>query len=143
MVWWGGLQNNGDMLALLAHLISLNPEWRNAKITFKSIATSDMVLQGNQALLETLMHTARIRARAEVFLKPPDLTVMELIAEQSTNADVVFMGLRSVKPGEEADYAARLEQSTQMLPSVLFVRSAGEFRGRLLGDQPQTAGRGG
>jgi hypothetical protein len=142
-VWWGGLQQNGDMLALLAHLLSLDPAWRDAHITLKSIATSEMVLQRNQALLDTLMRTARIRARAEVFLKPPDLTVMELIAEQSTNADAVLMGLRSVKPGEEADYAARLEQSTQMRPSVLFVRSAGEFRGRLLGDQPQTAGRGG
>jgi amino acid transporter len=142
-VWWGGLQQNGDMLALLAHLLSLDPAWRDAHITLKSIATSEMVLQRNEALLDTLMRTARIRARAEVFLKPPDLTVMELIAEQSTNADVVLMGLRSVKPGEEADYAARLEQSTQMLPSVLFVRSAGEFRGRLLGDQAQTAGRGG
>ena len=142
-VWWGGLQQNGDMLALLAHLLSLDPAWRDAHITLKSIATSKMVLQRNEELLDTLMRTARIRARAEVFLKPPGLTVMELIAEQSTNADVVLMGLRSVKPGEEADYAAQLEQSTQMLPSVLFVRSAGEFRGRLLGDQAQTAERGG
>ena len=141
-VWWGGLQQNGDMLALLAHLLSLDPAWRDAHITLKSIATSKMVLQRNEELLDTLMRTARIRARAEVFLKPPDLTVMELIAEQSTNADVVLMGLRSVKPGEEVDYAAQLEQSTQMLPSVLFIRSAGEFRGRLLGEQAQTAERG-
>ncbi len=102
-----------------------------------------MVLQRNQALLDTLMHTARIRAQAEVILKPPDITVMALIAERSTIADVVLMGLRGVKPGEEAEYAARLEQSTQMRPSVLFVRSAGEFRGRLLGDQPQAPARSG
>jgi amino acid transporter len=142
-VWWGGLQQNGDMLALLAHLLSLDPAWRDAHITLKSIVTSDMLVERNQSLLDTLIRTARIRAQAEVLLKPSDATVMQFIAEQSRNADVVLMGLRSVKPGDEAEYAARLEESTLSLPSVLFVRSAGEFRGRLLGDQPQEASRGG
>jgi hypothetical protein len=102
-----------------------------------------MLVERNQSLLDTLIRTARIRAQAEVLLKPSDATVMQFIAEQSRNADVVLMGLRSVKPGDEAEYAARLEESTLSLPSVLFVRSAGEFRGRLLGDQPQEASRGG
>ncbi|MEN8240264.1 MAG: Na-K-Cl cotransporter, partial [Actinomycetota bacterium] len=39
-VWWGGLKQNGDMLVLFAHLLSLNPTWRNAHIVINSIATS-------------------------------------------------------------------------------------------------------
>jgi amino acid transporter len=139
-VWWGGLQHNGDMLVLLAHLLSLNPEWRDAAITVKSIATSEMMLERNRTLLERVIRTARIRADVEVMPKPSGASVIDVIARRSADADVVFMGLRAVRPGEEDEYAARLEEFAARLPSVLFVRSAGEFRGRLLGEQPDTRG---
>jgi hypothetical protein len=136
VVWWGGLQANGDMLALFAHLLSLNPEWRDASITIRSIATSEMMLERNEILLRKVIQAARISAAVEVTLRPPEARIMDMIRDQSRDADVVLMGLRSVKAGEEADYADRLAEFVHALPSVLFVRSAGEFRGRLLGDQP-------
>ncbi|NQV05387.1 Na-K-Cl cotransporter [bacterium] len=133
-IWWGGLQNNGDMLVLFAHLISLNAEWRDAVITVKSIATTEMMLERNRMLLESIIASARIRAHTEVLLKAEGVSVIDVISERSSSADVVLMGLRAVKPGDEAEYSRRLEDLVAALPSVLFVRSAGEFRGRLLGD---------
>ena len=138
VVWWGGLQNNGDMLALLAHLISLNPEWRNAKITFKSIATSDMMMQRNKKLLERVIGEARIDADIEILHKADDIAISEQIFRESQDGDVVLMGLRATARGDEEAYARRLEELAEGLPSVLFVRSAGTFRGRLLGEQPET-----
>ena len=138
VVWWGGLQNNGDMLALLAHLISLNPEWRNAKITFKSIATSDMMMQRNKKLLERVIGEARIDADIEILHKADDIAISEQIFRESQDGDVVLMGLRATARGDEEDYARRLEELAEGLPSVLFIRSAGTFRGRLLGEQPET-----
>ena len=123
------------MLSLLAHLLSRNAEWRDATITLKSIATTDMMLERNRALLERILRTARIDADYEVMLRAKDTPVIEMIRERSKAADLVLLGLRSVKPGEELEYAARLAEFVQALPSVLFVRSAGEFRGRLLGEQ--------
>jgi amino acid transporter len=134
-VWWGGLQANGDMLTLLAHLLSLNPEWRDATITIKNIATTEMMRERNQALLERVIRSARISAGYEVVLRTQDRPVIEMMQAHSNGADVVFLGLRAVKPGEEMDYAGRLAEFVQALPSVLFVRSAGAFRGRLLGEQ--------
>lgn len=136
-VWWGGLQNNGDMLALFAHLLSLNADWRSAQITIKSVVTSEMMLQRNQRLLDEVIRNARIDATTSVILKPPDRSVQELICEQSSEADVVFMGLRHVPRGDEADYANRIDSLLDDLPSVLLIRSSGEFQGRLLGDQPE------
>lgn len=138
VVWWGGLQNNGDMLALLAHLISLNPEWRNATITFKSIATSDMMMQRNQNLLERVIGEARIDAEIDILRKADDIPISGQIFRESQDGDVVLMGLRATARGEEEAYARRLEELAEGLPSVLFVRSAGTFRGRLLGEQPET-----
>ena len=61
-------------------------------------------------------------------------TIRELIWERSVDADVVFLGLRSNEPGEEAAYAERVLTMLSRLPSVLMIRNAGEFRGQLLGD---------
>ena len=138
-VWWGGLQQNGDMLVLLAHLMTLNPEWRDAIITVKNVATSDMMMERNHGLIQQVLRSARIRAGIEVMPRPEGVPVADLISTSSRDSDLVLMGLRSIGPGEEAAYAQRLADLTRSLPSVLFVRSAGPFRGRLLGDEPTEA----
>ncbi len=132
-VWWGGLQENGDMLVLFAHLLSLNPEWRSARITINSIASSEMMHAYNEESLRRLTRAARIDANIEVILKPEDTKIGDIISERSQSADVVLMGLRSISPGEESDYARRLTNLSAGLPTVLFVRNAGSFRGQLLG----------
>ena len=135
-IWWGGLQQNGDMLVLFGHLLSLNPEWRDAIITIKNVATSDMMMERTRGLIDQVLRSARIRARVDVMPRPHGVNVASIISASSANADLVLMGLRSVQPGEEAAYAERLEELAGSLPSVMFVRSAGPFRGRLLGDEP-------
>ena len=124
------------MLALFAHLLSLNPEWRNAQITLKSIATSEMMIQRNRKLLEQVISSARIDARIDILQKSDDLSISEQIFRESVSADVVLMGLRTTNRGDEIDYAERIKELAEGLPSVLFIRSAGIFRGRLLGENP-------
>jgi hypothetical protein len=137
-VWWGGLQQNGDMLALFAHLISLNPAWRDSTVHIKSIATSEMMAARNTVLLNRMIESARLRAQANILHKPSDRTVSSIIKEHSADADVVLMGLRANEPGEEAEYTQRLERMMNGLPTVILVRNAGVFRGRLLGDDETT-----
>jgi hypothetical protein len=132
-VWWGGLKQNGDMLVLFAHLLSLNPTWRNAHIVINSIATSEMIYAVNKDLLDQLTSAARIDATINVILKPDGVSVADVIYEGSRNADVVLLGLRGTEPGEEDAYTRRMATLVDGLPTVLFVRNAGEFRGQLLG----------
>lgn len=133
-VWWGGLQENGDLLILFAHLLSLNPEWRGAEIVVNSIATNEMTLIRNERLLRKLISASRIDATASVMIKPDGVRVQDIIRARSAHADIVLLGLRGTEPGEEAKYAERIANMAEGLPTVLFVRSAGEFRGQLLGD---------
>jgi solute carrier family 12 (potassium/chloride transporter), member 4/6 len=134
-VWWGGLKQNGDLLVLFAHLLSLNPAWRDARIVINSVATNEMTYERNRHLLERLTAAARIDATINLILKPEGTTVQEIIHERSADADVVLLGLRGNPPGDEAAYARRMQTMMDGLPSVLFVRNAGEFRGQLLGDE--------
>ena len=133
-VWWGGLEQNGDLLVLLAHLLSQNSQWRHAEIVINSIATNEMILERNTILLEQLTSAARIDAVTRVMLKPEDSTIREVIWEGSKDADVVLLGLRSNDPGDVEAYARRMSALMEGLPTVLFVRNAGAFRGQLLGN---------
>ncbi len=132
-VWWGGLQQNGDLLVLFAHLLSLDPGWRDATINIKSIATTEMMEERTVRSLDEMIRAARIGAQFEVIRKPEDETILEIIHSRSQDADVVFLGLKEIGPDEAEDYVERLLQLMSGLRTVLFVRNAGQFRGQLLG----------
>lgn len=131
-VWWGGLQSNGDMLLLFAHLVSMNPEWAGARIVVKSIATSEMTYEQSTSGLSLLLDRARIEAETKVFRRPQGETIQQIIQRESRDADVVFMGLREPRPGDEAAYIARVGELIGDLPTVVLVRAAGPFAGELI-----------
>ena len=150
-IWWGGLQRNSDLMLLLAHLLTRNPEWRHARIQVLSVASNELMKSNTEAYLARLIPEIRIDAEAVVMLKPRDRTVREIIHERSRAADVVFLGLDP--PENEAElpaYAERLEDLSEPLRTVFFVKNASGFGGKLVqtpeelveetGEQPAAKG---
>jgi len=132
-LWWGGLQNNGDLMLLLAHLLRLNPEWIDARLTVRSIARSESERDSQHTGLAELLAENRIEAVTKVLYEPnPDRDVAEILHEHSAQADVVFLGLMIPAFGEEMRYAERLEQLAGGFKTTIFVRNAGRFAGDLL-----------
>lgn len=131
-LWWGGRQNNGDLMLLLAYLLSLNPEWSDAKIVIRAIARNEEERVEQEAGLKALLPEIRINAETQIIVKPSDQSVAEVIQGISRSASVVFLGLMEPEPGEEAAYAARLAALVEPLNTAIFVRNAGEFAGQLI-----------
>jgi hypothetical protein len=132
-LWWGGLQNNGDLMLLLAHLLRLNPEWVDARLTLRSIARSEAERDSQNAGLAELLSETRIEAEAEVLYEPDaNRDVADIMHERSGRADVVFLGLMMPPFGEETRYAERLEHLAAGFRTTIFVRNAGRFAGDLL-----------
>jgi len=131
-VWWGGMERNGDLMLLLAFLLKCNAEWQDAKVEVMSIASSEMMKTQTETYLNQLIPDIRIDATPHVIIKPKELSVSEVIQKESANAEVVFLGLATPKPGEEAEYAARLEALAGDLPVVFFVKNSSMFIGELL-----------
>ena len=101
-LWWGGLQNNGDLMLLLAHLLRLNSEWIDARLTVRSIARSEAERDSQHTGLAELLAENRIEADTEVLFEPdPDRDVAEILHERSAKADVVFLGLMIPSFGDE------------------------------------------
>ena len=131
-LWWGGLQNNGDMMLLFAYLLRLNTDWDDARLVVRSIVTSQEELDTMEASLAKLIPEARIQAEPQIILKDAGESVPDIIHRHSHDADVVFLGLKEPEPGAEADYAQRLVELTEGLRTTIFVRNAGEFAGNLI-----------
>jgi hypothetical protein len=131
-IWWRGQQYNGDLMLLLAHLLSLNPEWEGARIAVKTIATSEHMKEAAEADLAELIPRVRIPAEGKVILKPEERTVKEVMLEESREAEIVFMGMMQPDADEETAYAERLGELVDGFPSVILVRNSGWFIGELV-----------
>ncbi len=131
-IWWRGLQNNGDLLLLLAYLLSLNTQWEHAGITVRSIVESEEERERMLTSLSELVPSTRIKASTEVIIKPVDATITETMHRYSRNADVVFLGLMEPEAGAEVAYAERLSELTSGFNTTIFVHNAGEFAGHLI-----------
>jgi len=131
-VWWGGLQNNGDMLLLFAYLLSVNDYWRDARIHVHSIANDDDMRNHTRDALDRMLRDSRIHADIEISLRSEGADVASIIQKVSHDADIVFLGLSDPPPGEEREYAIRLETLIGDLPTVILVRNGSRFAGKLL-----------
>ncbi|MFC1852609.1 amino acid permease [candidate division CSSED10-310 bacterium] len=131
-IWWGGLQNNGDLMLLLAYLLRLNQEWITAKIMVRSIVETEEERKKMETGLAELVPSFRIQAETEVILKPEDQSVMDVMPKYSKNADIVFLGLMEPEPGTEAEYAERLYDLANKFNTTIFIRNAGELAGHLI-----------
>lgn len=136
-IWWGGLQRNGDLMLLLAYLLTRNLEWRDVHVRVMSAASNDLMkAQTEKDLLEIIAKT-RIEAEIKVFIKPENTTILELIHRESKDAEIVFFGLAVPEQGDEEKYAERIQSLAGDLPTVFFVKNSSIFIGELLKDDPE------
>jgi hypothetical protein len=131
-LWWGGLQNNGDLMLLLAHLMTLHPDWSHAGITVRSVARDEEERDLQTRGLRALLQEVRIKAATEIIERPQGASIAGIIQAYSSQADIVFLGMREPEPGTEAEYARRMEGLVEGLHTTVFVRNAGEFAGKLI-----------
>ncbi|NOY13487.1 MAG: Na-K-Cl cotransporter [Deltaproteobacteria bacterium] len=131
-IWWGGLQRNGDLMLLLAYLLSCNPEWRDSSIRILSVASNELMRETTQAFLARLIPEIRIAAEIQVMIKVEGESIKETILEQSAGADLVLLGLATPEEGQEENYAHRLQQLAEDLPACIFVHNGSLFIGELV-----------
>ncbi len=131
-VWWGGREQNSELMLLLAHLLTQNPAWRNAKIVVNTITNNALSQNTTIRFLRQLLEETRIEAQINVIVRQGEDSVQDIIHRESAAADIVFMGLAMVEPGQEDSYAARLEELAGQLKAVVFVKNSCMRVGELL-----------
>jgi solute carrier family 12 (potassium/chloride transporter), member 4/6 len=131
-IWWRGKEHCGDLMLLLAYLLSRNPEWRRARIMLRSIAEEEGQRGQLEKGLKDLIATCRIRAEYDVRLLPANATVPEVIRQVSRDAGVVFLGLQIPEPGHEPEHARHVAALVDGLPTTVLVHNSGPLAGHLI-----------
>ncbi|NES75504.1 MULTISPECIES: amino acid permease [unclassified Okeania] len=133
-VWWGGLQNNGGLMLLLAYLLRTDMDWRNAEIYLKLVVPEQAAIQPTQANVDRVIRDLRISAKSQILVSN-GRPFYDILHESSQNADLIFLGIRT--PGENfTKYYEDLQSKTSNLPSTVFVLAAPGFSyGEVLSDR--------
>ncbi|MDJ0517063.1 MAG: amino acid permease [Trichodesmium sp. MO_231.B1] len=133
-VWWGGLQNNGGLMLLLAYLLRTDMDWRNAEIHLKLVVPEESAAQATQANVDSVIQDLRIGASSQVLVSK-GRPFYDILHESSQDADLIFLGIRT--PGENfTEYYQDLQSKTFGLPSTVFVLAAPGFSyGEVLSDR--------
>jgi potassium/chloride transporter 4/5/6 len=132
VIWWKGRQHNGDMMLLLAHLMTQADGWRHARLVLKSVVEDIAEGEALRASFESMLPDLRMDVHLEVLDKPPGQSSMEIIKEASRKADLVFLGLGTPDAKDEAAYADQLLLLVDGLPTTILLRNASRFQGRLV-----------
>ncbi|MEO1742236.1 MAG: Na-K-Cl cotransporter [Cyanobacteria bacterium J06629_9] len=137
-VWWGGLQNNGGLMLILAYLLRTSSQWRSAKIYLKLVVTNQTAAEAAEANLTELIEMLRIGARPSVIVSH-DQPFDKILQSSSARADLVLMGL-AVPDEHFPERYASLQAMTASLPPTIFVLAAEalSFSDLLKKDRSQT-----
>ncbi len=131
-IWWGGMEQNGDLMLLLGYLLTRNSEWRGAEMKLMSIASNEFAKENTERYLKSLLEDIRINCDIQVIERQKDKSIREIIHAESAHTDAVFLGLASPEIGKELEYAQRLDELAGDLPIVFFVKNSSLFVGKLL-----------
>lgn len=122
-IWWRG-RENGSLMVLFAHLLTLNWEWSDAEIRLIRLIQDEAGRQPAGDALRELIEAARVHATVDVLVSEAPFN--EVLNRHSRDASVVFLGF--IVPGEDgADQFQRyFEEMLCELPTTLLVCSSGE-----------------
>jgi hypothetical protein len=135
-VWWSGTYQNGDLMLLLAHLLSLSQHWRTAKIHLKTVVDDDAIFTERESTLREICQQTRIQAQCEVLMRQPSQSLNEVIVSHSRTADLVMLGmsLPDPDPDKTSEFVEWYDTLAAGLDNVFFVRNSSPFKGQLIVD---------
>lgn len=121
-IWWSGAANNGDLMLILSYMLTLNPEWKHAKIHVREVIEQADQQEPFSESIKSSLKEARIDAIVDVIPKN-NRSFPDILASHSSDADIVMLGLKLTEPGEEEYHAEKIEQLSKIGKVSVFVQN--------------------
>ena len=122
-IWWGGQNNNGDLMLLLAYLLKLNREWESAEIRILSVVLEESSRLRLEEGINSLLPKARIKAEVDVIVSSEEF--VETLFQKSADSDLVFLGLPDCTEENEVQISESLANMSAGLKTTVFVQNNG------------------
>ena len=125
-VWWGGMQNNGGLMLLLAHMLRSTIEWRDAQIHIKLVIPNKIGAKEAEDNINAILNQSRISAIPEVIVVA-NRSFEAVLHESSQNADIIFLGMATPTKDNFTEYYEQMHARTSNLPTIIYVMAAPDF----------------
>jgi len=122
-VWWRG-RENGSLMVLMAHLLTLNWEWSGSKIRLLRLIQDEAGRHPATEALRALIDAARVDAEAEVMVS--EAPFIEVLHRHSRDASLVMLGFNVPEEGDAESFYHTFGDLLSELPTTLMVCSSGE-----------------
>ncbi len=128
-VWCRGGGNNCNLVLSLVKFMWLSENWKNARIRILMINSindeKESLIRDVEDILETIRMDAEIKVINNQIEKRP---VNELIEVESSNSDIVFLGIPDIREGAEQDYVNQVNRLCQNVSTVVLVKASSYFK---------------
>jgi len=122
-IWWRGMRN-GSLMVILAHLISLNPEWSGVKIRIIRVVNTVEERGDAHKELEQLIEAARMDVAVETIIF--DDSFPNMLRRYSGNATVIFLGLSIDANTDPIKFQEAYTALLLGMPTTIMIQSTGE-----------------
>jgi len=122
-LWWRG-KENGSLMIILAHLMTSNWDWRNARVRILRVVEDEAGRQPAREALIGLMGSARIEGDVVIVVSQEPFS--SILWQHSREATLVMLGFNPPDVESAQAFAENIEHLTAELPTTMLVNSSGE-----------------
>jgi len=123
-IWWRG-QENGSLMATLAHLLTQNWAWGHSQIRILRHIQDPAGRDSSREAVKKLVEASRLRAEARVVVSQDPFPAV--FRQHSAKADVVFMGMQPPEDNQDPERTYHhLNALLQEMPTAVLVHSTGD-----------------
>ena len=133
-VWWGGLQGNGGLMLLAAHLLTAHAKWRRAEVTVITVVEAEEQRREAVGQMGDVLEASRVRAEVRVELRE-GRPIGRIMREISGQADLAILGVGlpdQPDPAEADVFVERINSMLSNLGTTILVHSGRDFEGEPL-----------
>ncbi len=122
-VWWRGHNRNGDLMLLLAHIISQDPTWDGASIRLLNILPRGEGREQTEAHLRALLDRVRVNAEPVVIVPERDQPFPETMKIWSRQTDLTLLGMNKPESDDRERYGNQMNDWISTVGTVLLIHS--------------------
>jgi hypothetical protein len=122
-VWWQG-RENGPLMVLLAHLLTLNGDWSDARIRLIREIPDEAGRQPVAEAMASLLADARVDAEVQILVSSDPFT--QVVHRHSADATMVFIGFFLPDKADAHQFQRNFQKILSSLPTTLLVCSSGK-----------------
>ncbi len=122
-IWWRG-KKNGDLMILLAFLISENLHWENTEIRILRVIENEAGRAPAMAALQELVDSARVEATVRTIVSSEPFN--DILRQYSSDAVCVMLGFEIPTPDQQIYWYSTYNEYINEMPTIVMVNSYGD-----------------